>query len=233
MKFVEKVVILAFILLLIPTVYSQTQFFDIKLDCIDGCQSGTVETSKPIMLKLEIRNNFDYWVALGRKDYSGPSFRMTIRNPNLQGSWTQQSGIKEELYGAISGKVLYLKPKHTEFIYIPFEIYNTLEQDKRLGQWEIEYELDTNGVNYYENPYTGKEIQRTPQPPIPTTIKGNILRFESKKPEVVIDQPKNMSRSISSTLKKWFTEQPYAYFSWIIGSIIIGVIIYLIKRALR
>ena len=98
MGIARKVVILAFMLLFIPSVYSQTQLFDVVLDCFDGCKDGDVNVSKPIMLKLEIRNNFDYWVALGSKDYGAPSFRMTIRNANLPGSSIQQSGRAEELY---------------------------------------------------------------------------------------------------------------------------------------
>ena len=232
MDIIRKVVILAIMLVAIPSSYAQS-YFGINLDCIDGCQGKTIEVNKPVMLKLEIRNNFDYWVSLGNKDYGAPTFRMTIKNANLQGSWAQASG-RTDVYDQISGKVFFIKPKSSEIFYIPLDAYNTLEEDKRLGQWEIEYELDTNSaVRYYENPYTGKEVQIKPEFQIPRIVKGNILSLKGIKPEVTIVENPDAPESFSSKLKRWLTEEPYRYFSWIIGSILIGVVIYSLTTGRR
>ncbi len=215
-------------LIFVPIVFSQESYFGITLDCLEGCKDGKVDVDKEVMLKLVIKNNFNYWVSLGGEDKNILSLSLEIENSKLP-----NNGKEVKWYNDLLRNPYYLKPKSTEELYFTLETYNDMDKNKRLGEWKITPKLDIGwqGAKYYKDPFTGETIPIKSEYQIPRLVSGNILKFEAKQEEVEVQPPKE--RFKLPTLKQLVSEPPYSYFTWIIGLIIAGIIIYYATQGRR
>lgn len=84
--------------------------------------------SNNILLELTINNNLDKWVEFG----SSSDLYIAVSNDNLQ-----NNGKETRIYNNLLGQSYLIKPKDTIKRYIPFDIYNILDKDKRLGNWKL------------------------------------------------------------------------------------------------
>ncbi len=103
--------------------------FGITLDCLESCKDKKIDSSKDIMLVLTIKNNLDYWVSIGQErniNYQS-IFSINIENSNLP------AGKSIEYHEDLLGKRILIKPKAELQMYVPFDTYNQLDMDKRLG----------------------------------------------------------------------------------------------------
>lgn len=125
-------------------------------------------------------------------------FKMDIENNNLKDAFNSQAGKKSESHNDLLGKRILIRPKTELPIYIPFETYNLLSTDNRLGDWKIYPELQINNVEFYTNPFdstptplyntiNGQRIQYF----IKSPLKGNVLEFKTIKPETEVQVEKS------------------------------------------
>ncbi len=187
---------------IVPIARADDQYFGISLDCLDSCKDKSVDSSNDIMLVLKITNNLDYWVSIGDADNINPQsvFRMNVENANLQtDNYLQPAGNKVETHQDLLAKGVFIKPKADVEIYIPFDTYNKLGKDNRLGDWKISPELQINNnpysysysnINFYNTTFESKPIPLTYSNgqsfTIKSPIKGNVLEFKVVKPEIQV-----------------------------------------------
>lgn len=202
--------------------------FGISLDCLEPCKDKTMDYSKDIMLVLTIKNNLDYWVSIGQEMNTNyqTDFRMNLENNNLQ------AGNNIESHTDILGKRVLIKPKTELQVYIPFNTYNKLGKDNRLGEWKISPVLQINNVEFYNNPFESKSIPLSDRSTgqsytINSPIKGNVLGFKVIKPETEVQGEK------SSVIPKGLLETFYQDYIKIIITTVSGAVIgYLIINRL-
>ncbi len=166
-------------------VNAQEEYIGISLDCHEGCENQEVDYSKDIMLILTISNKLDYWVAIGDEKYGIVIFSIYVENSGLK------DGKGYESYQELISDVILLKPKSEEKIYLPFDVYNQIKEDDRLGEWKISPSISfgySNNIKFYEdNPFEHEEKDAFQiKAEISSPIKGNILKFDSVKPKVSV-----------------------------------------------
>lgn len=214
------------ILLIVFPVAAETSYFDISLDCFQGCGNGIAYVDEQIMLELTIKNNFEYWVYIGDKNKwdQSASFWITAENSNLE------NGQNVELYQFLVGNPFYIPPKSEIEIYFPLEVYNNLEEDKKMGDWSIKSKLKPENVKYYKDPFNEETISIKSKFQIPPTITGNLLKFEAKKEIVVVENGKGLIFNTKKTIKNFFEEWTGYIIAGIIILVVGGIFLYLIKK---
>lgn len=215
------IILILAILSSLSMVAAQNTYFDIGLECYQGCNEGIANIDEQIILELSIVNNFDYWIYIGDKEEwdESSSIRIIAENSNLK------DGKSTELYQFVIGNPIYIPPKSEDEIYIPLDAYNSLPKEDRIGDWSVKVELSRNyNTKYYENPFNGKTVSVKSEFQIPSQLTTNLLKFEAKKEEVVVEPAKKGIKI--PTLKQLVSEPPYSYFTWIIGLIIVGIIVH-------
>jgi hypothetical protein len=229
---------------IVHIVNAEEEQFGITLDCFDSCKDKTIDSSKDIMLVLTIKNNFDYWVSIGEENNNNVQsvFHMDIENNNLQGDYSQQAGKRSVSYDDILGKRFLIKPKSELQIYVPFDTYNQLGKDNRLGDWKIYPELRINNkyndvyanVNFYNNPFDSKprplnyNINGQTQYTVTSPIKGNVLEFKTVKQETIVQVEKSNTVVPEGLLENLYKD----YIKEIIAGVAIIVIGYVITTRL-
>lgn len=226
MKIIKSMIFLMIAVLFLPLVFSANPYFGINLDCLESCKEGIVDPSKSIMLKLEIKNNFDYWISLGtNREHGSPDLRITAENSNLK------DGKDVEIYNGILGGPIFLKPKSVYEVYLPFEIYNNLDEDKRLGEWKITPEFLPGDVKYFKAPYDDKQVTNiNSEYKISSSVKGNILKFEPKKEEVEVKSNGDTITKAGDSVKGFFKKWGGYIIAGIIILVVGGLILFLIKK---
>ena len=107
------------------TVVAQEDF-SFSIDCLNGCNGKEMEYSQNIMLKVTIKNNYDYWVCIGDETKKA-DLKITVENINLE------NGKDYYNYNDFIGSSFYIMPNSEVDFFIPFNLYNELDIDKRLG----------------------------------------------------------------------------------------------------
>lgn len=194
--------------------------FDFDTECYQGCSDGVSNPDSKVMLKVTIKNNFDFWVKIGSEDSDSINLRILVENKNL-GNWNGNG--KETETHKIMGSPAYIPPKSEFEFYIPLNSYNNMERDKRVSDWVLIPTLDLQNIEYYQDPYDEeKTININPQYKIPDSIVDNQVKFEGKSDNVEI-QTNSFSKIINS-IKLFFSN----WTGYIIAGIIIGVFIWVL-----
>jgi len=195
--------------------------FGVTLDCYEGCNDGQIDYNKNLMLELTIKNNYDYWVYIGEERGLGTEFLIEMKNINLE----TESEI--EYLNDYLDREIFIKPKSEIKIYIPFNGYNKLENDNRLGDWEIKPELRIKKFKLYANPFDSTEVflSQINTPPIDLEIVGNFLKFTTVKPEVEV------TGKISIKILDGLFENPVVIY--IISPLIVGLVLYFLNKRYR
>ena len=187
--------------------------FSFSIDCLNGCDGKEMEYSQNIMLKVTIKNNYDYWVCIGdetKKAY----LKITVENINLE------NGKESYIYNDFIGSSFYIMPNSEVDFFIPFNLYNELDDDERVGNWVISPELMSINGKLYKYPYNSEFASMyIGQSNLPQTIRGNPLEFKSLKYEEDVSIQEKIEDKIDNLLKLK-TENIYIY---IIAGIIICV----------
>jgi hypothetical protein len=180
---------------------AEEEQFGITLDCFDSCKDKTIDSSKDIMLVLTIKNNLDFWVSIGKDNNINAQsvFNIDLENNNLKDANLQanlQTGRKSESHADLLGKRILIKPKTELQVYVPFDTYNQLGGDNRLGDWKIHPELQINNVEFYKNPFDSKPMPSLYYPDgriftINSRLTGNILEFKVMKQETKVQVEKS------------------------------------------
>lgn len=211
----------------IPIAYAEEEPISIFLDCYEPCKGTVMNYSNGILFELKIRNNLDNWVG-----FSGsPDLDISVTNDNLP-----YNGKESKTYNNLLGQSL-IKPKDEIKIYIPFDIYNKIDADKRLGDWKVYPKLTSKNVIILKNPlesygtpyyrgYYGETV----------TIIGNVLEFKTVKPETSAKVQKETGSNATSQ-DLW--ENPvnknitFPTISQIIAGLILGLIAIVVKYSNR
>lgn len=131
-----KIILLFFIVLSINfnTVGAQDDF-SFSIDCFNGCNGKEIDYSQDIMLKLTLKNNYDYWICIG--DYEKKAdFKITVENSKLE------NGLDVHTYSDFIGGGFFIEPNSEVDFFIPFKLYNELKDDNdRVGNWVINPEI--------------------------------------------------------------------------------------------
>lgn len=159
----------------IPIADAEEEPISISLDCYETCKGTGMNYSDDILFELTIRNNLDDWVKF---DVS-PDFDIAVSSDNLP-----YNGKEYATYSNLLGQSFFMKPKEEIKRYIPFDMYNKIDADKRLGDWKIYPKLSLKRVTIHKNPlesygtsyYRGSYGDTFP-------IIGNVLEFKTVKPE--------------------------------------------------
>ena len=94
----------------------------------------------------------------------------------------------------------YCIPPNERFtFYLPFEYYNTMNEDIRVHQWTITPKVSLEKIKCYKDFTFEKEIICTDYSGTGASMEGNRIKFESVK-ELPTTKP-----SLTKTLK-WFTK---------------------------
>ncbi|MCK5039396.1 MAG: hypothetical protein KAR87_00315 [Candidatus Aenigmarchaeota archaeon] len=215
--------------------YAEEEQFRISLDCYNSCDGKEdVNYSEEIMFVLTIQNKLEYWISVGGE--TGVDLYITVENAKLY------DGKNEETYKNVLGKNFFLEPDSIRKIYIPFNIYNRIEEENsRLGDWKITPELKIKEVLYYKNPFETKNIQtyNNKQLAIPRLVKGNVLKFEVIKPgiERLEDKVRLSDNFLEKPLNKEFIipvgVEVFAKLIWALPLLIYGVYRYFKKKKRR
>ena len=231
MKKYQKHIMQLFLLLLIFINISymaeaEGENFGISLDCLDSCKEKNIDYSEDIIFVLTISNNFDYWVSLGSENNINPQSTFLIKVENINLKETNSESHKD-----ILGKRVFLKPRSELKIYIPFDKYNTLGKDNRLGEWQIYPELKIENVKFYKNPFELKDLpySETQYLKINPTTKGNLLKFITIKPETEIQNENSeniLNQGTKETIKEYITE----IIVGVISLVSAGIILHNIKK---
>lgn len=181
---------------LIPIAYAEEEPISISLDCYEPCKDTVVNYSKEILFELTIKNNFDEWIELG----SLSDLYISVSNDNLP-----NNGKDYRTYSNLLGQSFFIKPKDTIKRYIPFDIYNKLDKDKRLGDWKVYPKLNYD-INLHKNPFESSGRSYYGGQYYPTnSVAGNFLQFKVEKPETGDKVQKEKSSDLTT---KGFWERP-------------------------
>ncbi len=147
---------------------------EIFLDCLDSCKVTSINYSNNIMLELTIKNNLDYWAAIKSGNF-GTYLRVDVYSDKLP------NGRDSEIYYNPFAESFFIKPRDELKVYIPFDIYNKIDKDNRLGDWRISPKLFFNNIGFYQNPSNSYSVYNVPE--VSSPITGNDLQFKIEKPE--------------------------------------------------
>lgn len=194
--------------------------FSFSIDCLNGCNGKEMEYSQNIMLKVTIKNNYDYWVCIGdetKKAY----LKITVENINLE------NGKEYYIYNDFIGSSFYIMPNSEVDFFIPFNLYNELDDDERLGNWVINPELMSINGKLYQDPYNSQFASMyIGQSNLPQTIRGNPLEFKSLKYEEEDSNQGKTGEIINNPIIKWIFEHIiYVIFLGVITGVIIALIL--------
>ena len=216
----KKIILLFFIALSINfnTVGAQEDF-SFSIDCLNGCNGKEIDYSQDIMLKVTIKNNYDYWVCIGdetKKAY----LKITVENINLE------NGKEYYIYSDFIGSSFYIMPNSEVDFFVPFYLYNGQGDDKRVGNWVINPELMSINGKLYKDPYNSEFASMyTGKSNLPETITGNPLEFKSLKYEENDSNQGKIGEIIDDPTIKWILEHIIEIFVAVIAIIIGGSIL--------
>ncbi len=217
----NKMILLFSILLCINfNAVAAQEDFSFSIDCLNGCNGKEMEYSQNIMLKVTIKNNYDYWVCIGdetKKAY----LKITVENINLE------NGKEYYIYNDFIGSSFYIMPNSEVDFFIPFNLYNELDDDERLGNWVINPELISLNGKLYQDPYNSQFASMyIGQSNLPQTIRGNPLEFKSLKYEEEDSNQGKTGEIINNPIIKWIFEHIiYVIFLGVITGVIIALIL--------
>ncbi len=217
----NKMILLFSILLCINfNAVAAQEDFSFSIDCLNGCNGKEMEYSQNIMLKVTIKNNYDYWVCIGdetKKAY----LKITVENINLE------NGKEYYIYNDFIGSSFYIMPNSEVDFFIPFNLYNELDDDERLGNWVINPELMSINGKLYQDPYNSQFASMyIGQSNLPQTIRGNPLEFKSLKYEEEDSNQGKTGEIINNPIIKWIFEHIiYVIFLGVITGVIIALIL--------
>lgn len=196
---------------LIPITYAEVEPITILVDCYMPCKDKVVNNSEVILFEVTIRNNFDSWVELGAVS----SLYLTVSNTNLP------NGKEYYQYNNFLGQSFLFKPQSEIKIYVPFDIYNKLDKDRRLGDWSVSPKFSSNAINFHQNPF---ELQGTSyykgQNYEADSIMVNPFEFKAEKPEIKVQV-----ESSKVVVPEGFLENVFNFINSNIVVTIIGVIL--------
>lgn len=216
----NKTILLFFIVLSINfnTVGAQEDF-SFSVDCLNGCNGKEIDYSHDIMLKVTIKNNYDYWICIGDNEKKA-DFRITVEHINLE------NGKDYYIYNDFIGSSFYIMPNSEVDFFIPFNLYNELDDDKRLGNWVINPELISLNGKLYQDPYDSQFASMyTGKSNLPQTITGNPLEFKSLKYEEKDSNQGKIGEIIDNPTIKLITEYSTEIIISVIAIIIGGFIL--------
>ncbi len=223
MKKLKKVIITLMFLMIILPIVSAAEF-DFDTECYQGCERGIANPDNNIMLKVTIKNNFDFWVKVGSDNSDAINLKILVENKNL-GNYN--SNGKETENHKIMGSPAYIPPKSEFEFYIPLDAYNNMERDKRVSDWVLTPTLELQSVKYYQNPYDEEEtINIKSSYQIPNSIVDNQVKFEGKLDGVEV-KPNSFSgivNSIKGFFSNWTGYIIAGIIILVVGAIIVGVI---------
>ena len=162
-----------------------------KLNILNGLNRGVdisidVSCQEELVFKLTLTNSKDYWV---RWDNLKCNLKIIHRGDEQSYDLTQ----------TLSGKNC-LPPNEELNVWIPFETYNELEEEERLGHWTIIPDVSLDGVSCFFSVDITKDIcssglygKRT------SSFSGN-----EKEINVVKEEP--TTHRTFEEIKKWFSE---------------------------
>ncbi len=195
--------------------------FSFSIDCLNGCNGKEMEYSQNIMLKVTIKNNYDYWVCIGDETKKA-DLKITVENNKLE------NGKDYYIYNDFIGSSFYIMPNSEVDFFIPFYLYNGQGDDERVGNWVINPELMSINGKLYKDPYNSEFASMyTGKSNLPETITGNPLEFKSIKYEEDDSNQGNIGEIINNPTIKWILEN-FIYVIFV--SVITGVIIALILK---
>lgn len=188
--------------------------FGISLDLYDTKDEKIIDSSEDLILTLNIVNNYDYWVSIGGGYNKNPTFMLHTNDENVRH------------FNEFFADKIIIEPKSELKIYIPFDYYNNMKPDERLGTWELRPELTLNGFKLYEKSDQSKVIS-TFSIKIPSADKpiiGNLFEFTTKKQdvEVAITTKRNIIDDLSNYLSNWLVR---GLLITVIGGITVGLIL--------
>lgn len=186
-----KMKIKCFLLLLIlfnTNIAYAEENFGFSLDCYGGCNDGQIDYNNNLMLELTIKNNYNYWIYIGKERELGTEFSIEMENINLK------TEGEIEYFNSYLDREIFIKPKSEIKIYIPFNDYNNIENNNRLGDWEIKPILKLKKFQLYANPFDSSKVSLNQNniPPINSEIVGNVLKFTTVKPEIEVTGKKSI-----------------------------------------
>ena len=175
----NKTILLFSIVILINfNIVGAQEDFSFSVDCLNGCNGKEIDYLQDIMLKVTIKNNYDYWICIG--DYEKKAdFKITVENINLE------NGRDYYIYNDFIGSNFYIMPNSEVDFFIPFKLYNDLQDhDDRVGNWVINPEIISLNGKLYKDHYNTEFVSiHTGKSNLPETITGNPLEFKSLKYE--------------------------------------------------
>jgi len=194
-------------------------YFDFDVECFQGCGEGIANPDSDIILKVTIKNNFDYWIKLGYDNSDSINLAISVDNKNVNNGRTTEDH-------RILGSQTYIPPKTQIEVYIPFDTYNDMDRDKRISDWILTPSLSTQQVRYYEDPFNSDKTVNNirEEYKIPGNIVDNQLKFEGKLGNVEIET--NPFSKIINKIKGFFNN----WIGYIIAGIIIGVGIWFLTK---
>ncbi|MCK4647370.1 hypothetical protein KAT24_00375 [Candidatus Pacearchaeota archaeon] len=203
------------ILFNILIVSAQTSYFGFSLECFQGCDKEVANVKTPIMLKVIIKNNLDYWILVGDNSL----LKISVKNPDIKNG----EPIIENHQNFL-GNPTYFPPKSEEEVYISFDTYNNLEENNRIGDWILKPELHLKDIKYYKNPFNEEVKYISTSYKISPITAGNQLKFESKAEDLEI-QTSPLSKIINP-IKNFFNK----WIGYIAAGVIIIVISWLVTK---
>ncbi len=205
---------ISFILFMtISSVVAQTSDFGIEINCFQGCYEKIIDSNGKIILELVLKNNYPYWIKFSET----PSLMIQLSHQELGG------GKQYEYHREILGKNSYIKPKDEIKIYIPFETYNSLDQNERIGRWVLKPELHIgNNIEYYNDYFDGKKVSPYNND-ISAIIVGSQIELIAKGDDVKIEKGVFSGWwNIWNIITGWFESR----IGWIVAMVIAGVLIF-------
>ena len=118
-----------------------------KLNILNGYKRGVdtdVSCQEELVFELTLTNSKDYWVH-----WDNLKCNLKIIHPGDEQNY--------DLTQTLSGKNC-LPPKKEINVWIPFETYNELEEEERLGHWTIIPDVSLDGVSCFFSVDITKDI---------------------------------------------------------------------------
>lgn len=187
----SKHLIIFFILLLVfltPIVSAKDYILDFDSELIDGNgkyidTSNAVSIESHLVLHVTLSNPNDFWIDLGSISW------------NIGAS--QNSREFEKITSSESMTNVLIPAKEKIDIYIILDGYNSLDNDERIGVWEIDFEGNINEVEYYYSNNLDKITYPTSSQIKLNPSKANLIKFEVQKESSQLDKSFDFGRGIS------------------------------------
>ncbi|NYT00691.1 MAG: hypothetical protein GKB99_03075 [Methanocellales archaeon] len=167
----------------------------------------SIGASKNLMLQITFTNPTEDWVCFS-------SFEYTLRVTH-NGKEVQSDNV---IYGEPIS--FYIPPEDKHTLYIPFDYYNRLSEDKRVGNWAVYFTLENREhVTWYQKNFVSQFLFR---PNLQTT--ANPLEFKVIQPTVDISRGpiQDMIRDLWGRINRI----PMVY--TIVGTLIAGILLFFI-----